>query len=54
MATLTAAEPLVEALMRVEGKAEIINGAVVELPMTGKAPSYAAFEVAVSLRIYSQ
>ena len=54
MATLTAAEPLVEALMNVEGKAEIINGQIVELPMTGKAPSYAAFEIAVALRIYSQ
>ena len=54
MPTLTAADPLVEALMDVEGKAEIINGQIVNLPMTGKAPNYAAFEIAVSLRIYSQ
>ena len=44
--------PLVKALYRVEGKAEIINGEIVHLPMTGYDPYYAALEVAVSLRLY--
>ena len=54
MATLTAADPLVDALMKVEGKAEIIDGQIVQFPMTGKAPNYAAFEIAVSLLAYNE
>ena len=54
MATLTAAEPLVEALMKVEGKAEIIDGKIVELPLAGQAPNYAALEIASSLLLHSE
>ena len=54
MATLTARDALVEELMQVEGKAEIIEGRVVKLPMTGDEPTYAAFEIAVELRIYAR
>lgn len=45
---------LVEALYRVEGKAEIINGEIVHLPMTGFSPNYAAGEIFVSLRLYAR
>ena len=44
--------PLVKALHGVEGKAEIVQGAIVHLPMTGYDPHYAALEVAFSLRLY--
>lgn len=47
-------EALVEALMRVEGKAEIIDGKIVHFPLTGTAPNYAAFEIAVSLRTHAR
>ena len=52
MATLTAVDPLVEKLMRTEGKAEIIDGKVVNLPVTGDEPAYAALEITVELRLY--
>lgn len=45
---------LVEALYRVEGKAEIINGEIVHLPMTGHDPNFASLEIAVSLRMYAK
>ncbi len=46
----TVEHPLVKALYRVEGKAEIVDGKIVHLPMTGYDPSHAAFEIAVALR----
>ena len=44
--------PLVKALYGVEGRAEIVHGTIVHLPMTGYDPHYAALEVAFSLRLY--
>ena len=46
---ITTEHPLVEALYRVEGKAEIIDGKIVHLPMTGDEPGYAGDAVFVSL-----
>jgi Uma2 family endonuclease len=43
---------LFEQLDRAEGKAEIINGAVVILPMSGRKPTRAAEEIHASLRQY--
>lgn len=39
-------------LLRVEGRAEIVNGEVVHLPALGWMPYRAAFEVFSSLRLY--
>ena len=36
------------------GKAEIVNGELKLMPPTGDAPSYASFEIAVSLRGYAR
>ena len=44
--------PLVTALYGVEGRAEIIHGEIVRLPMTGLDPNYAAGEIFASLRLY--
>ena len=46
----TTEHALVEALYRVEGKAEIINGEIVHLEMPGYDPNFAADEIYVSLR----
>lgn len=46
----TTEHELVEALYRVEGKAEIINGKIVPLEMPGYDPNFAAAEIYVSLR----
>ena len=54
MDTLTATRDLVEELYQVEGKAEIIDGEIVHLPMTGQLPGYAGDEVFVSLHRYAQ
>ncbi len=51
---VTTEHPLVEALYRVEGKAEIINGKIVRFMPTGSDPNHAAFEIAVSLRAYAR
>ena len=50
MATLTVPSPLVEQLARVEGKAEIVGGEIVEMEMTGFKPGYAADEIYAALR----
>ena len=52
MPTLVAVEPLVEELMRTEGKAEIIDGKVVKLMSTGKTQNRAAGRIYVSLLRY--
>lgn len=52
MATSTAVDPLVEELMRTEGKAEIIDGKVVKLMSTGKLPNRAAGRIYASLLNY--
>ncbi len=54
MATLVALDPLVEELMKVEGKAEIIEGGVLKLTPTGGLPSYAALKIAASLLLHSE
>ncbi len=58
MATLVQDDPklsaLIEALYRVEGKAEIIDGKIVHLPMTGIDPGFAGDEIFVSLRAYAR
>ena len=54
MATLiaekTGAKSLVERLTKIEGKAEIIGGEIVEMKMTGFKPGYAADEIYAALR----
>lgn len=52
MPTLTA-DPLVDALARAEGKAEIVGGQVVPLMSTGFLPNHVAAEIYVALRRYA-
>jgi Uma2 family endonuclease len=40
----------VEDLYHVKGKAEIVNGEIVQMPPTGYLPGYAASEILISLR----
>lgn len=47
-------EATIEDLYRIDGKAEIVNGEIVHMSPTGAAPSYAAFEIVVSLREYAR
>ncbi len=54
MATLTAVDPLVEELMRTEGKAEIVGGKVVKLMSTGRFPGRVAAKILLSLMIYEE
>jgi Uma2 family endonuclease len=42
----------IEDLYKVEGKAELLNGEIVEMPPAGEDPGAAGFEIAVSLREY--
>ena len=51
---MTITRDLVDELYRVEGKAEIIHGEIVHLPMTGDMPTYAAEEIFVSLRTHAR
>lgn len=44
----------IDDLCRIDGKAELVNGAIVREPPTGGAPSSASFEIAVSLRAYAK
>jgi Uma2 family endonuclease len=41
-------------LYKVEGKAELVNGEIVEMPPAGEDPGAAGFEIAVSLREYAR
>ena len=41
-----------EELYKVEGKAELVNGEIVEMPPAGDEPNRASFNVAISLREY--
>ncbi len=50
----TTTEMLIEKLYQTEGKAEIINGEVIEFMSTGDEPSSAAFNIAVSLKLYQR
>ena len=54
MGTLLATRDLAEELSRVEGKAEIVGGRIVHLPMTGDMPANAAQEIFVALRLYAR
>lgn len=44
----------IEDLYKVEGKAELVNGEIVEMPPIGDEPNTASLEVAVSLREYAR
>ena len=45
---------MVDELARVEGKAEIIDGRIVHLPMTGIEPGYAGDEIFASLHLHAK
>jgi hypothetical protein len=44
----------IEDLYKVERKAELVNGEIVELPPSGDEPSSAGFEIATSLKTYAR
>jgi Uma2 family endonuclease len=44
----------IEDLSKVEGKAELVNGEIVEMPPAGDEPNRVSFNVAISLREYEQ
>jgi Putative restriction endonuclease len=44
----------IEDLYKVEGKAELVNGEIVEMPPSGDDPGYASGEIFVSLREYAR
>src|SRR5690242_2475822 len=50
----TKVEATIEDLYKVEGKAELVNGETVLMPLTGGLPHYAALEIASSLRVYAK
>ena len=52
MSTKTAAT--IEDLYKIEGKAELVNGEIVEMSPTGYEPGYAGDEIFASLREYSK
>jgi Uma2 family endonuclease len=52
MSTKTRAS--IEDLYKVEGKAELVNGEIVEVPLTGDDPGYVGDEILVSLREYAK
>lgn len=50
----TKIEATIEDLYKVEGKAELVNGEIVHMSPTGLHPHYAAWDIANSLRAYSE
>ena len=50
----TKVEATIEDLYKVEGKAELVNGEIVEMSPTAGLPHYAAMEIMVSLRSYAK
>ena len=50
----TKVEATIEDLYKVEGKAELVNGEIVHMSPTGPDPHYAAWDIANSLRAYSE
>jgi Uma2 family endonuclease len=50
----TKVEATIEDLYKVEGKAELVNGEIVEMSPTGGLPHYAAQEIMVALRSYAK
>ncbi len=49
MATLIARDPLVEELMQIEGKAEIVGGEIININHAGGKSAYAATQISVAL-----
>ncbi len=47
-------EKLIQKLYQTEGEAEIVNGELTKFMSTGDEPSSAAFNIAVSLKLYQQ
>ena len=50
----TKVEATIEDLYKVEGKAELVNGEIVEMPLTGGLPHYAARQITISLAKYER
>jgi Uma2 family endonuclease len=50
----TKLEATIEDLYKVEGKAELVNGEIVEMPLTGGLPHYAARQITISLATYER
>lgn len=50
----TKVEATIDDLYKVEGKAELVNGELVYMPLTGALPGYAGDEIYSSLRNYSK
>jgi len=50
----TTIKATIEDLYRVRGKAELVDGEIVHMSPTGAAPSFAAAEIFVSLRLYAR
>ncbi|CAN5458066.1 hypothetical protein BH18ACI1_BH18ACI1_09160 [soil metagenome] len=50
----TTTEELIEKLYRTEGKAEIVNGEIVEMPPTGYEPGIASHTITTELRKYGR
>jgi len=50
----TKVEATIEDLYKVEGKAELVNGEVVEMSPTGGLPHYAALQITLSLAAYAK
>ncbi len=44
----------IEELYKVEGKAELVNGEIVEMPPAGDDPGFASLEIATSLRAHTR
>jgi Uma2 family endonuclease len=51
---VTKVQATIEDLQQISGKAELVNGEIIRMTPTGDAPSYAGFEIAVSLRAYAR
>jgi Uma2 family endonuclease len=50
----TKVEATIEDLYKVEGKAELVNGEIVLMPLTGGLPHLAALEITMSLRSHAK
>jgi Uma2 family endonuclease len=50
----TATKATIEDLFRIEGKAELVNGEIVEMPSTGGIPGFAGDEIFASLRQHAR
>src|SRR5919198_5155425 len=48
------ARATIEELYKVEGKAELVNAEIIEMPPSGDEPSSAGFEIATSLKTYAR